>query len=108
MGRIFEDNEFSEKENRFLSKYKNRLMAPALQQELVKEVQGLLNNTKPNPKKLFVVEGIWALEKAQNYELQIDSFAFCHNLYSVRNQKNRGGFYKACRQFIYGFQKGIS
>lgn len=95
MGRIFEDNEFSEKENRFLSKYKNRLMAPALQQELVKEVQGLLNNTKPNPKKLFVVEGIWALKKAQSYELQIDSFAFCPEfIFSTESEKIVDDFIK--------------
>lgn len=95
MGRILEDNEFSEKEKRFLSKYKDRLMAPALQQELVKEVQGLLNNTKPNPKKLFVVEGIWALEKAQNYKLQIDSFAFCPEfIFSTESEKIVDDFIK--------------
>lgn len=88
MGRILEDNEFSERENYFISKYKKKLMSPALQHDLVKEVQGLLNNTKPNPKKLFVVEGIWALEKAKNYKLQIESFAFCPEfIFSSESEK---------------------
>lgn len=88
MGRILEDNEFSERENKFLSKYKKKLMPAGTQQELVKLVQGLLNNTRPNPGKLFVVEGIWALEKAQNYKLEIESFAFCPEfIFSSESEK---------------------
>lgn len=95
MGRILEDNEFSDKEQHFLLKYKNKLMSPAMQHELVKEVHALLNNTKPNPKKLFVVEGIWALEKAQNYELGIDSFAFCPEfIHSTESEKIVDDFIK--------------
>ncbi len=46
----------------------------------VKQVLSLLNNAKPNPNQLMVLEGIWAIEKAIQKAAQLDSFFFCPEL----------------------------
>lgn len=43
----------------------------------IKQAEHLLNNTKPNPKGLAVIEGLWALSLALKYNLFIECFIFC-------------------------------
>lgn len=76
MSRV-EENLQDEKTEYFINKYKGRVKFAGAQHGLIKQVAALIGNTKPNPKKLFVVEGIWALEKAKQYNLEIEAFAFC-------------------------------
>lgn len=61
----------------YSDKYKGKVQFAGPQHGKIKQIPGLINNTKPNPHKLFVVEGIWALQKAKQYNLEIDSFIFC-------------------------------
>lgn len=70
-------NDIDERTGYFTEKYKGKVKFAGMQHGLIKQVNGLINNTKPNPKKLFVIEGIWALQKAMRYNLYIESFAFC-------------------------------
>lgn len=65
-----------EKVSYFEDKYKGRVKFAGAQNPLIKHITSLINNSKPNPKKLFAVEGIWGLQKALDYNLQIESFAF--------------------------------
>jgi len=74
---ILEENIPEERFNYFSNKYKGRIEFAGPQHGKVKQIQGIINNTKPNPHKLFVVEGIWAHEKAKQYNLEIDAFIFC-------------------------------
>lgn len=88
MARIIEEPETDEKFEHFLKMYKGKLKFAGAQHPLIKQVQGLLNNTKPNPKKLFVVEGIWAFEKALKYNLEVEAFAFCPEcIFSLEAEK---------------------
>ena len=43
----------------------------------IKQAEHLLNNTKPNPKGLTVIEGLWALNLALKHSLSIECFIFC-------------------------------
>lgn len=87
MSRV-EENPQDERMEYFTNKYKGRIKFAGAQHGLIKQVAALLQNTKPNPKKLFVVEGIWALEKAKQYNLQIESFAFCPEcIFSPESEK---------------------
>lgn len=60
----------------FEEKYKGRVKFAGAQNPLIKHVTSLINNSKPNPKKLFAVEGIWGLQKALDYNLHIETFVF--------------------------------
>lgn len=46
----------------------------------VKQVEHLLNNTRPNPRGLAVIEGLWALGLAARYNLPVESFVLCPEL----------------------------
>lgn len=87
MSRV-DENIQDERTNYFINKYKGKIKFAGMQHGLVKQVPALLNNTKPNPKKLFVVEGIWALEKAKQYNLEIESFVFCPEcIFSLESER---------------------
>ena len=76
MGRIIED-EIDMSLDKYIKMYKGKIKIAAANHSAIKEISGINNNTKPNPKKLFVVEGIWGLQKALMYNLKIDYFLFC-------------------------------
>ena len=42
----------------------------------IKQVKSLIANTKPNPHKLFVAEGIWSHTKIINLNIPVESFIF--------------------------------
>ena len=76
MDRVVDDIQ-NERVDYFYNKYKHKVEFAGAQNGRIKQVSALNNNTKPNPKKLFVIEGIWALQKAKDYNLTIDGFIFC-------------------------------
>ena len=43
----------------------------------VKQVRNLIDNTRPNPHRLFIIEGIWAHQKAIETNLEVVSFLCC-------------------------------
>lgn len=43
----------------------------------IKQVKGILSNSKPNPQKLFVAEGIWILKMCEQFHTPIDSLILC-------------------------------
>lgn len=47
------------------------------QNPYVKQVKNLVNNTKPNPEKLFVAEGIWAFKKLLEFNCEVRSLVVC-------------------------------
>ena len=48
--------------------------------EKIRQVKAVAGNTKPNPDKLFVAEGIWSHEKILELHIPVRSFIFCPNL----------------------------
>lgn len=54
----------------------------------IKQVEHLLNNTKPNPRGLAVIESLWALGLAARYNLPVESFILCPELiHSIEAQE---------------------
>ena len=43
----------------------------------IKQVRAVLSNTKPNPHKLFVAEGIWILSLCEKFHTPIDCLILC-------------------------------
>ena len=43
----------------------------------IKQIKGVISNTKPNPHKLFVAEGIWLLSLCEKFHTPIDSVILC-------------------------------
>lgn len=43
----------------------------------IKQIKGVLSNTKPNPNKLFVAEGIWLLSLCEKFHTPIESLILC-------------------------------
>lgn len=64
----------------FLLNNKNSIDYIGPQNGKIKEVNSLINNTKPNPHNFFVIDGIWAHQKAMDNNLEIDSFIFCEEI----------------------------
>lgn len=92
------ENDVDERNRYFAEKYKGKVKFAGMQHGLIKQVNGLINNTRPNPKKLFVVEGIWALEKAMKYNLYIESFAFCPEcIYTPESEKTVDDYVNAAQ-----------
>lgn len=54
----------------------------------VKEVLSLINNSKPNKNNFFILDGIWAHEKALKNNIEIDSFIFCSELINSHEAMN--------------------
>ena len=43
----------------------------------IKRVKGIVSNSKPNPEKLFVAEGIWLASMCLKFGTRIDSLIVC-------------------------------
>lgn len=43
----------------------------------IKQIKGILANSKPNPQKLFVAEGIWILKMCDKFAAPVDSLVLC-------------------------------
>lgn len=60
-----------------LSELKPKIREVGLQHGVINRVRNLIANTKPNPERLFVIEGIWAHNKAVMTNLPVVSFVIC-------------------------------
>lgn len=74
--------------NNFISKNKNKIEFIGAQNGKIKEVLSLLSNSKPNPHKFFVLDGIWAHQKAIKSNLEVDSFIFCEEIITSHEAMN--------------------
>ncbi len=43
----------------------------------IKQVKGIISNTKPNPQKLFIAEGLWAYKKVIEFSTPVSSVIVC-------------------------------
>ena len=43
----------------------------------IKQVRGIISNSKPNPHKLFAAEGIWLLGMCEKFGTPVDSLILC-------------------------------
>lgn len=63
-----------------IQRYRPKVRFAGPQHGKVKQAQALIANTKPNPHKLCVLEGIWAHQKSRMAALTLDSFFLCPEL----------------------------
>lgn len=56
---------------------KPKIREVGLQHGVINRVRNLISNSKPNPERLFVIEGIWAHNKAILTSLPVVSFVIC-------------------------------
>lgn len=55
----------------------NNFLPIGEQNPKIKQVKGIISNSKPNPHKLFVAEGIWILKMCEKFETPVDSLILC-------------------------------
>lgn len=60
----------------FADKYPGKVAFAGSKHTRIKQVEHLLNNSKPNPRGLAVIEGLWALSLALKNNLEVDCFIF--------------------------------
>jgi len=63
-----------------MDKYPGKIALAGAKHTRIKQVEHLLNNSKPNPRGLAVIEGLWALSLALKNHLTIDCFIFSPEL----------------------------
>ncbi|GAA0122687.1 MULTISPECIES: RNA methyltransferase [Clostridium] len=77
-----------EKQKLFLAKYGDKFKFHGKKSKIIDRIISLNKNTKPNPEKLAVIEGIWALNLALKYNIPIKYFAIClEKIHSPESQK---------------------
>lgn len=88
MGKQNKSDKAEQKRNFFIDKYKNKIRFAGMKHGSIKKVLTVISNTKSNPRNLFVAEGLWAIDKAVEYKLQVDSFFFSPELlYSLEAER---------------------
>lgn len=87
----FEDlNKYTleEKEKIVLDRYKSKVIFAGKQHGVIKKISNLNNNTKPNPEKLAVLEGIWGLDLILKNNIKIKYFIFCiEDIHTIEAQE---------------------
>ncbi|MGG7164900.1 RNA methyltransferase [Clostridium ihumii] len=87
----FEDlNKYTleEKEKIVLDRYKSKVIFAGKQHGVIKKINNLNNNTKPNPEKLAVLEGIWGLDLILKNNIKIKYFIFCiEDIHTIEAQE---------------------
>ncbi len=68
------------KEKYFIDKYDGKFKFAGNKHNSVKFTLSIINNTRSNPKNLFVAEGLWAIEKVKQYDTYVETFFFCPEL----------------------------
>lgn len=77
-----------EKQQLFFTMYGNKFKAAGKKSGVIDRIISLNKNTKPNPEKLAVIEGIWALDLAKKYNTPIKYFLIClEKIHSIESQK---------------------
>lgn len=63
--------------NEIVARYKDKIKFIGAKNGKISQIKGIISNTKPNPEKLFVAEGIWAHMKILDAKITVRSFLFC-------------------------------
>lgn len=72
----------------FKERYGNKLHFAGRKHNVVERVLTLNNNSKPNPERLAVVEGIWAMGLAEKYKIRLKYLIICiEQIKSIESQK---------------------
>jgi RNA methyltransferase, TrmH family len=76
-----------EKEKLFIDRYKGRLLFAGKQHGIIKKIEALNKNTKPNPERLAVIEGIWGLNLILENNIKTKYLLICpEDIYTIEAQ----------------------
>ena len=78
--------EFVELE-KIAEKYGKRVREIGAQNNQIKWLQGIANNKRPNPNKVYIIEGIWAHKKAAECEVGVNSTYICPEMLTAAEGK---------------------
>ncbi|MDR0957726.1 MAG: hypothetical protein LBM16_00730 [Clostridiales bacterium] len=60
--------------NQIIDKYERKIRLAGKQNPVVRHAKSLLSNTKPNPRRFIVIEGIWAFNMAERAGIRVINF----------------------------------
>lgn len=63
--------------NDILVRNKGKIKYIGIKNSKISQIKSIISNTKPNPEKLFIAEGIWAHRKIISTGVKVRSFVFC-------------------------------
>lgn len=66
--------------DKYRREFRGRLEYAGPQNESIKLIVDLANNKVPNHRRLFTVQGLWALQKVIEFKLEVMTFIFCPEL----------------------------
>jgi RNA methyltransferase, TrmH family len=76
-----------DKEKIILNRYKGGLHFAGKQHPILKRIESLNNNTKPNPERLAVIEGIWGLNLILDHGIRTKYLLICiEDIYTIEAQ----------------------
>lgn len=76
-----------EKEKLIIDRYKGRLLFAGKQHGVIKRIEALNKNTKPNPERLAVIEGIWGLNLLLENNIKTKYLLICaEDIYTIEAQ----------------------
>ncbi|WP_410506230.1 TrmH family RNA methyltransferase [Haloimpatiens sp. FM7315] len=77
-----------EKEKLIIDRYKKYLKFAGKKHSVIKMIENINNNSKPNPEKLCVVEGIWGVGMLLKHDISIKYFIFCpEEIHTIEAQR---------------------
>ncbi|MFB0919073.1 MAG: TrmH family RNA methyltransferase [Clostridiaceae bacterium] len=85
----------------FKDRYGHKLYFAGRKHNVVERVITLNNNSKPNPERLAVIEGIWAMGLAEKYNTRIKYLIICiEQIKSIESQKLVDSFVNKAEEVI--------
>jgi TrmH family RNA methyltransferase len=63
--------------SQLIEQYKSKVYYAGVKNRIIKKIEALINNSKPNPNRMFILEGIWAFNMAFKSSIEIQDFIFC-------------------------------
>jgi RNA methyltransferase, TrmH family len=76
-----------EKEKLIVDRYKGKLLFAGKQHGVIKKIEALNKNTKPNPERLAVIEGIWGLNLILENNIKTKYLLICpEDIYTIEAQ----------------------
>lgn len=87
--------------------YNKRIRMIGIQNNQVKWIKDIINNKRPNPKQICVIEGVWAHQKAYQCGIMVDSLFICPELINSHESKSLVGKYIQLADNIYALSEKV-
>ena len=89
------------------AKYKKQLREIGARNDQIKWLQGIMNNKRPNPNRVYIIEGIWAHKKAIGCDIGVNSTYICPELLVTTEAKELVERYIEAAENIFVVSKKV-